>query len=247
MIGAVIQLPTLDEQPFENRKQLDCFTQRLVAAFLAMLAMAADAAFNTAGDTTVTFPNTSLGRQLRQVARIIKDSLALNVTRQIFVQVAVLTRAFEPDLGPQGGLTTVGQALRCSFWDELGFRECKIASRPSRCRILTGSLNPASQFGCRNGLRGKNHMLVLGGSVIGAIFCSAAGWLRQLLPNPYFGRADDVDTNRWHAAVPTTSVEQYAAQLARWYGLSQDPATLAAVFPNLTNFPGTYAQLGFLP
>ncbi|MCV4776848.1 hypothetical protein OFM21_29155, partial [Escherichia coli] len=58
---------------------------------------------------------------------------------------------------------------------------------------------------------------------------------------------DDVDSGtgargRW---IPTTSVEQYAATLARWFGLPQDSSTLTAVFPNINNFSIT--NLGFLP
>ena len=55
---------------------------------------------------------------------------------------------------------------------------------------------------------------------------------------------DDADSGanargRW---IPTTSVEQYAATLARWYGLPE--ADMTTVFPNLANFPNT--NLGFM-
>ncbi len=236
----------------------DLRTQDLSSHYIAAashvtdLAMAADAAFNTAGDTTVTFPNTSLGRQLRQVARIIKDSPALNVTRQIFyVQVGSFDTHSNQISGQGGLLTTVGQALR-SFWDELGAQGMQNSVTTFTMSDFNRTFNPAgSGSGVGTDHAWGNHMLVLGGSVIGGDFY---GSLRPDGSGNYFptltlGGPDDVDTGstprgRW---LPTTSVEQYAAQLARWYGLSQDPATLAAVFPNLTNFPGTYAQLGFLP
>jgi len=56
---------------------------------------------------------------------------------------------------------------------------------------------------------------------------------------------DDADSGagakgRW---IPTTSVEQYAATLARWYGLN--PAQLPEVFPNINNFASS--NLGFMP
>jgi uncharacterized protein (DUF1501 family) len=59
------------------------------------------------------------------------------------------------------------------------------------------------------------------------------------------GAGDDADSGtgargRW---IPSTSVEQYAATLARWYGL--DPSQLPQVFPNINNFVNT--DLGFLP
>jgi uncharacterized protein (DUF1501 family) len=42
--------------------------------------------------------------------------------------------------------------------------------------------------------------------------------------------------------IPNLSVDQYAATLAKWFGLS--PAEITAVFPNLANFP--VQDLGFM-
>ena len=52
---------------------------------------------------------------------------------------------------------------------------------------------------------------------------------------------DDADSRgRW---IPTTSVEQYGATLARWYGLPD--ANIPDVFPFINRFNST--NLGFLP
>jgi uncharacterized protein (DUF1501 family) len=42
--------------------------------------------------------------------------------------------------------------------------------------------------------------------------------------------------------IPTTSIDQYAATLAAWYGLS--PSDIAEVFPNLSRFDNP--TLGFV-
>ncbi|MEL6693051.1 MAG: hypothetical protein AAFQ12_08445, partial [Pseudomonadota bacterium] len=42
--------------------------------------------------------------------------------------------------------------------------------------------------------------------------------------------------------IPSTSVEQYAATLGKWFGLS--PSELAAALPNLSNF--NQSDLGFM-
>jgi uncharacterized protein (DUF1501 family) len=83
---------------------------------------------------------------------------------------------------------------------------------------------------------GNNH-LVVGGSVLGnALY----GTYANLTP----GGPDDTDggsspRGRW---IPTTSVEQFAATLATWYGLS--PADMSIVFPLIGRFSPT--TLGFL-
>jgi hypothetical protein len=53
------------------------------------------------------------------------------------------------------------------------------------------------------------------------------------------GPNDTDNRGRW---IPTSSVEQYAATLATWYGLP--PADLSTVFPLLSRF--TAPNLGFL-
>ena len=82
-----------------------------------------------------------------------------------------------------------------------------------------------------------NHQLIVGGSVLGHT-------LYGTYPTLALGGPDDTDggsnpRGRW---IPTTSVEQYAATLALWYGLST--ADLPAVFPLIGRF--AMSDLGFL-
>jgi uncharacterized protein (DUF1501 family) len=78
-----------------------------------------------------------------------------------------------------------------------------------------------------------NHQLIVGGAVKGNRFY---GKFQDLTLN---GPDDLSGQGRW---VPTTSVDQYGATLASWFGVP--PAKLTTIFPNLANFPSS--NLGFI-
>ncbi len=82
-----------------------------------------------------------------------------------------------------------------------------------------------------------SHHLVIGGAVNGR---QTYGTFPNLTIN---GPDDTGGVGSW---IPTTSVDQYAATLSKWFGLSH--SELTTVFPNLTRFSGTYAggYLGFM-
>jgi uncharacterized protein (DUF1501 family) len=223
------------------------------ASHVTDLAMQANAALASAQDVNTAFPNTSIGRQLKQVARLIKDSAALNTNRQVFfVQIGGFD-SHTNELPTHVNLyTQASQAMR-SFWDEMVAQGIQDSVTLFTLSDFNRTMNPAgSGSGVGTDHAWGNHMFVMGGSVLGGDFY---GSLRPDGTGTYFpnfttlGQADDADSGanargRW---IPTTSVDQYAAVMAKWFGLPQDAPTLASVFPNLTNFPGTFSQLGFLP
>jgi uncharacterized protein (DUF1501 family) len=219
------------------------------ASHVTDLAMQANSALQTSDDTTTAFPNTSIGRQLRQVARLIKNRTDLSVTRQVFyVQIG----GFDTHTGqPAQQINLFGQfsqAMR-SFYDEMNTQGVGNDVTTFTLSDFGRTLNPAGTgTGVGSDHGWGNHMFVMGGAVNGGDFY---GSLRPDGTGSYFpslalAGLDDTDTNgargRW---IPTTSVDQYAVALARWFGLPQADESL--VFPNLSAFPGTYSQLAFLP
>jgi len=77
-----------------------------------------------------------------------------------------------------------------------------------------------------------SHHMVIGDAVNG-------GNIFGTLPELAIGSIDDIGEGR---IIPTTAMDQYAATLANWYGLSA--SQIAETFPNLGNF--NVADLGFL-
>jgi uncharacterized protein (DUF1501 family) len=179
---------------------------------------------------TLRFPGTPLGRQLEQVARIIRLRGNTGIKRQVFFCTI-------------GGFDTHAQQ-GWAQWDLLR----QVAEAMNAFHAATVQLGVAdavttfteSEFGRTLQPSGSgsdhgwgSHHLVMGGAVRG-------GDVYGSFPFPALGGNDDAG-NRG-ALIPTTSLDQYGATLARWFGVG--PATMAQVFPNLLHFAS--ADLGFM-
>jgi uncharacterized protein (DUF1501 family) len=188
-------------------------------------------------------PSTSISRQLLQVARMIKASTdaaaGINMKRQIFFVQLGGFDTHSAQLNGQGTLMQqVSQAIN-AFYNatiELGLSDkVTLFTMSDFGRTLQPAGSGAAAVGSDHAW--GNHHLIVGGAVLGHT-------LYGTYPNLALGGPDDTDSGsaprgRW---IPSTSVEQYAATLATWYGLSS--ADLSAVFPLISRFPT--ANLGFL-
>jgi len=178
-----------------------------------------------------TGQTSSIAKQLLQVARLIEKRSSIGATRQIFfvslggfdTHTNQLTR--QSDLFAQ-----LGPALK-SFYDAtvaLGVH--------SQVTAFTGSdfsrtLQPASGGGSDHAWGG--HHFVIGGAVKGAKIYGQ-------FPSLVLKGPDDVSSEgRW---LPTTSVDQYIATLASWFGVQA--TDLATVVPNIDAF--AVKNVGFL-
>jgi uncharacterized protein (DUF1501 family) len=232
-------------------------------------ALTADQALNQPDPTIPTppnataFPATSLGNQLKQVAKLIKikDAAGITMKRQIFFcsiggfDTHTNETGADPtnpgggaaQSGGQGGLLTqVSQAMR-AFYDEMIAQglsnNVTVFTLSDFARTLQPSGSGAGSVGTDHAW--GTHAFIMGGSVIGGRFWGSTRpdgtGLPFGFPTLQLGGLDDTTSNRgqW---IPTTSIDQYAATLANWYGLATTDR--AAVFPNLVKF--ATPNIGFL-
>lgn len=200
---------------------------------------------NSNQEVTATFPNSEIGNQLKQVARMIKSREILNINRQIFYCHIDGFDTHTSQLGSQAGLIfQLSQAMR-SFYDEMIAQGLSDKVTQFTMSDFSRTFNPAgsgSNVGSDHAW--ANHAFVLGGSVHGGDFYGMNTSNGTPFPTLVQNGPDDADSGgnargRW---IPTTSVEQYAATLATWFGLESND--LQYVFPNLGNF--TSSNLGFM-
>ena len=178
---------------------------------------------------TTVFPDNDLGRQLGMVAKMIGARTGLAQNRQVFFcdtggfDTHGSQLAYHPGL-----LADVALALR-AFHDatvEMGVASGVTTFTASEF----GRTWPTNGGGSDHGW--GSHHLILGGAVAG-------GRIYGRMPILVENGPDDSDRGSW---IPSTSVDEYGATLARWFGVS--PADLSAVFPNLGRFANP--NVGFM-
>ncbi len=193
---------------------------------------------------STAFPNTTLGNQLLQVAKVIKfNSLSpeLGLRRQIFFCQLGGFDTHQNQINTQSTLLAqISQAVK-AFHDatlELGLERQVTTFTLSD---FGRTLQPAGSGGVVGSDHAwGSHHLVVGGAVRGGDFYGVNGPSGTVFPVLQLSGPSDTDNRgRW---IPTASVEQYAATLASWYGVSA--SDLPIVFPNIGRFASS--DLGFM-
>jgi hypothetical protein len=196
------------------------------------------------------FPSTTLGTQLKMIARLIaaRGPSEFNMKRQIFyasaggfdthtaqVDGANFTNQPTNTGGTHYGLLNqVSQAMFAFHraMEQLGISEKVVAFTASDFSRTFPSNSQGSDHGW-----GSHHIVVGGPNAVDG------GKIFGTLPSFAVNGPDDTGTGRW---LPTLSVDEHTATLAKWYGLGQSDIT--SVLPNVSRFPSTFAgnYLGFL-
>jgi uncharacterized protein (DUF1501 family) len=183
-----------------------------------------------ASNLATQFPSNPLGNQLKEVAHMIGLRSQLNVSRQVFF---CSLGGFDLHSGLSWNhydlLLQVSQALG-AFYNatvEMGVQDSVTSFTLSD---FGRTLQPGGT-GSDHGW--GSHYFIMGGAVRG-------GDVYGAFPSLVLGGPDDANTRG--VLIPTTSVAQYGATLARWFGATD--AELDQVFPVLPNFAAR--DLGFM-
>ena len=183
------------------------------------------------------FPATLIGQQLLTVAQIMSIRGQLGIGRQVFFcQLGGFDThsAQQPTQDPL--LQQLSQAVGAFY----------TATQEVGTDAVTTTFT-ASEFGRTvqpNGNAGTDHAWGSHHFVIGTGANNGGslegGQIWGQFPSLALGGPNDANTRG--TMVPTTSVDQYAATMALWFGVS--PANIGSVFPYVGNFPS--ANIGFL-
>jgi uncharacterized protein (DUF1501 family) len=226
--------------PLEN--EYNRMTARAIGAESSVTAALAGSPAGSAPFSSFPAAN-NLADQLKMVARLIAVRASLGVKRQVFF-VSMSGFDLHDNLIAQQSvqLGQVSQAMT-AFYNAtaaLGVASQVTAFTASDFGRTLTSNGDGSDHGW------GGHHLMVGGAVKGNAFYGT--------PPPVSVGNTSAPEDQWHVGqgrlLPSTSVEQYAATLARWFGVAD--GELAGILPNLKNF-GTAAgrsdypaDLGFM-
>ena len=192
-------------------------------------------ALEAAPTLTTAFPETDLARQLKMVARLISIRETLGLRRQVYFCAA---GGYDTHGGQVGDTSEVG--AHAELLTELDGALSSFYAATVELGVASSVTSfTASDFGRTYISNGEGsdhgwgaHHLVVGGAVNG-------GRLYGEVPVLAVDGPDDSGDGRW---IPTISVDEYSATLARWFGVAA--SDLPLVLPNLGRFGSP--DLGFM-
>jgi uncharacterized protein (DUF1501 family) len=185
--------------------------------------------FKTAPVINTLFPDTEIAKRLAMVAKLISVAPVLGLKRQIYF---VEHGGFDMHGGQgeaHGPLIAELSVAMKAFYDATA--ELGVANQVTTFTASDfGRTYIPNSGGTDHGW--GNHQLIMGGAVQG-------GDIYGQMPSLTVNGPDDTGRGRW---IPSTSVDEYNATLATWFGVSA--SNLPIVLPNIGRF--AKPNLGFM-
>ncbi len=235
--------PSLNERDYSGMFTSAIEAGDQINAALTGISAADHAVINTHFDGTAAAPGPlrspnatpdvgsvrSLAGQVKTIARMIAARNATGLKRQIFF---CRVGGFDTHTGQLSSQQSLYRAVSRNMkaladtMTGLGLADNVTAFTGSDFGRTYGSNDGGSDHGW------GSHTLISGGAVRG-------GYIYGEMPELRLGGIHDIGGGRW---LPTTSVDEYAATLARWFGVND--ANLNVMLPNLYRF--NRRNLGFM-
>jgi len=174
-------------------------------------------------DSPATFSDTRLSQDMRMISEMISVQQHLGNNRQIFFTTFGGWDHHDEVLGSQGQMLPVLSDALGEFYDALAYLG-------KQDDVVTFTISDFGRTLSSNG-NGSDHawggnQLIMGGAVDGGKIQGTYPSL-QLANNP-------LNIDERGRLIPTTSVDEFYAELALWFGVS--PNDLNYILPNLSNF-----------
>ena len=188
---------------------------------------------------TTAFATDSLSQQLKMVARLIKGQTSLGAKRQVFFVSLGGFDLHDNLIAQQPTLMDRVSSAMTAFYNatvEMGVANKVTTFTASDFGRTLASNGDGSDHGW------GSHHLVVGGAVKGNAFYGT--------PPPVSVASTAAPADQWHVGqgrlLPSTSVDQYAATLAKWFGVAD--GELPGILPNIVHFGGAGypVNLGFM-
>ncbi len=189
---------------------------------------------------TTVFSNTRLSNDLRMMSQVINVHQHLGASRQIFFTTFGGWDHHDNVIGNQANMLPI-------LSNALGEFNASLIEMGLQDQVTTFTISDFARTLTTNG-NGSDHawggnQMIMGGAING-------GTIYGTYPSLYLD-GNNINLNERGRMLPTTSVDEFYAEIALWFGVS--PNDLNYILPNLCNFydpgcpsspSGSYAPLG---
>ena len=187
--------------------------------------------------------NSGIGEELKVIAKLIAGRQLIGNNRQIFF---VDMSGFDTHVGINNSLPDLlldvdraigafNESMKVLATVDDTFEYDKVTTFQASDFNRTWTPNGTDPGTAGTDHAWGSHAFVMGGAVSG-------GKIYGTFPNLGVGTQDDVPSGSRGRWIPTTSVDEYVARLAAWFGIPPNSAEMATILPNLYRFNSPFTN-----